>query len=89
MSIYEVHLGTWQRGPEGEFLNYREIGGRLVAYAKDLGFTHIELMPITEHPYDKSWGYQATGYFAPTSRFGTPGRLSLLRRPLPRRTASA
>ncbi len=72
MSIYEVHLGTWQRGPEGEFLNYREIGGRLVAYAKDLGFTHIELMPITEHPYDKSWGYQATGYFAPTSRFGSP-----------------
>jgi 1,4-alpha-glucan branching enzyme len=72
MSIYEVHLGTWQRGPEGEFLNYREIGGRLVAYAKDMGFTHIELMPITEHPYDKSWGYQATGYFAPTSRFGSP-----------------
>jgi 1,4-alpha-glucan branching enzyme len=72
MAIYEVHLGTWQRGPEGEFLNYREIGGRLVAYAKDLGFTHIELMPITEHPYDKSWGYQATGYFAPTSRFGSP-----------------
>ena len=72
MSIYEVHLGTWQRGPEGEFLNYRDIGARLVAYAKDLGFTHIELMPITEHPYDKSWGYQATGYFAPTSRFGSP-----------------
>ncbi len=72
MSIYEVHLGTWQRGPEGEFLNYRDLGERLVAYAKDLGFTHIELMPITEHPYDMSWGYQATGYFAPTSRFGSP-----------------
>jgi 1,4-alpha-glucan branching enzyme len=72
MSIYEVHLGTWQRGPEGEFLSYCEIGERLVAYAKGLGFTHIELMPITEHPYDKSWGYQATGYFAPTSRFGSP-----------------
>jgi len=72
MSIYEVHLGTWQRGPEGEFLNYREMAGRLVDYAKDLGFTHIELMPVTEHPYDKSWGYQATGYFAPTSRFGSP-----------------
>jgi 1,4-alpha-glucan branching enzyme len=72
MSIYEVHLGSWQRGPEGEMLNYRVLGRRLVEYAKDLGFTHIELMPVTEHPYDKSWGYQATGYYAPTSRFGTP-----------------
>jgi 1,4-alpha-glucan branching enzyme len=72
MSIYELHLGSWQRGPEGEMLNYREIAPRLVEHAKGLGFTHIELMPITEHPYDKSWGYQATGYYAPTSRFGTP-----------------
>ena len=72
MSIYEVHLGSWQRGPEGELLSYREIAPRLVAHAKDLGFTHIELMPITEHPYDKSWGYQTTGYYAPTSRFGSP-----------------
>ncbi len=72
MSIYEVHLGSWQRGPEGEMLNYREIGQRLARYAKEMGFTHIELMPITEHPYDKSWGYQTTGYYAPTSRFGTP-----------------
>ncbi len=72
MSIYEVHLGSWQRGPEGEMLTYREIAPRLVEHAKGLGFTHIELMPITEHPYDKSWGYQTTGYYAPTSRFGSP-----------------
>jgi 1,4-alpha-glucan branching enzyme len=72
MSIYEVHLGSWQRGPEGELLNYRDLGERLVAHALDLGFTHIELLPITEHPFDQSWGYQTTGYYAPTSRFGTP-----------------
>ena len=72
MSIYEVHLGSWQRGAKGEQLDYRELAHRLAAYAKELGFTHLELMPITEHPYDLSWGYQATGYFAPTSRFGTP-----------------
>jgi 1,4-alpha-glucan branching enzyme len=72
MSIYEVHLGSWQRGPEGEMLNYRDLAHRLVDYAKDMGFSHIELLPVTEHPYDKSWGYQATGYYAPTSRFGSP-----------------
>jgi 1,4-alpha-glucan branching enzyme len=72
MSVYEVHLGSWRRGPEGEFLNYRELAHQLVDYVKDLGFSHIELLPITEHPYDASWGYQTTGYYAPTSRFGTP-----------------
>ncbi len=72
MSIYEVHLGSWQRGLEGEMLNYRELATRLVDYVKDLGFSHIELLPITEHPYDPSWGYQTTGYFAPSSRFGDP-----------------
>ncbi|MBF0256731.1 MAG: 1,4-alpha-glucan branching protein GlgB [Gammaproteobacteria bacterium] len=72
MSIYEVHPGSWQRGPEGEMLNYRELAHRLVDYVQQLGFSHIELLPITEHPYDLSWGYQATGYYAPTSRFGTP-----------------
>ena len=72
MSVYEVHLGSWQHGPEGEFLNYRELAERLVAYVCEMGFTHIELLPITEHPYDPSWGYQTTGYFAPSKRYGTP-----------------
>jgi len=72
MSVHEVHLGSWQRDIEGEFLNYRELAHRLVKYAKEMGFTHIELLPITEHPYDLSWGYQSTGYFAPTRRFGEP-----------------
>ena len=71
MSVYEVHLGSWQQGDNGEFLNYREIAHRLAGYVLELGFTHIELLPITEHPFDASWGYQTTGYFAPTSRFGS------------------
>ena len=71
MSIYEVHLGSWKRDEHGHFLNYRELATELVAYVKDLGFTHLELLPITEHPLDDSWGYQTTGYFAPTSRFGS------------------
>lgn len=72
MSVYEVHLGSWQRGVEGETLNYRDLAKRLVKYVTRMGFSHIELMPVTEHPFDLSWGYQTTGYFAPTSRFGTP-----------------
>jgi 1,4-alpha-glucan branching enzyme len=74
ISIYEVHLGSWMRVPEEDnrWLTYRELGEKLVAYVKDLGYTHIELLPITEHPLDASWGYQTLGYFAPTSRFGTP-----------------
>jgi len=71
MSVYELHLGSWQRNEQGQFLNYRELAHRIVDYIKPLGFTHIELLPITEHPLDDSWGYQATGYFAPTSRFGS------------------
>lgn len=70
MSVYEVHLGSWQRDEQGHFLNYRELARLLIEHVQHTGFTHVELLPITEHPLDDSWGYQTTGYFAPTSRFG-------------------
>jgi len=77
-SVYEVHLGSWKRNEEGNFLTYIELADELVAYVSATGFTHVELMPIMEYPYDPSWGYQLVGYFAPTSRFGKPQDFMLL-----------
>jgi 1,4-alpha-glucan branching enzyme len=74
LSIYEIHLGSWRRVPEegNRWLTYRELAPRLTEYVRHMGFTHVEFLPISEHPFDGSWGYQPVGYFAPTSRFGTP-----------------
>jgi 1,4-alpha-glucan branching enzyme len=78
MSIYEVHLGSWRRNSGNQWLSYRELAETLPRYVRDLGFTHVEFLPVNEHPFDGSWGYQPTGLYAPTSRFGTPDEFRAL-----------
>jgi len=78
LSVYEVHLGSWKRGENGRFLTYRELAAELTAYVLEMGFTHVEFMPVMEHPFYGSWGYQVTGYFAPTARYGSPTDLMYL-----------
>ena len=78
MNIYEVHMGSWRRGDGNRILSYEEVADRLADYCRDMGYTHVEFMPLSEYPYDPSWGYQVTGYYAPTHRYGKPEGLKYL-----------
>jgi 1,4-alpha-glucan branching enzyme len=78
LSVYEVHLGSWRRTPDGGTLTYKDMAPLLASYCAEMGFTHVELLPVAEHPFGGSWGYQVGNYFAPTARYGSPDEFRFL-----------